>query len=112
MKQALATATIYERNGMLLVYPSSQTTTGLWMTDTPSIKMPSKASPEEIGKAVLSALDGSRIGVEHPKSRESFARHTEALLQDAGVKSWSTFVRSARAVDVARDEVQLEVMAW
>jgi hypothetical protein len=93
MKQAV----IYERKGVLYIRTSSQTKDGVWIDEGPCLSVPTSGSPEEIGTAVKQALDSSRFGIPHPTSWNTI---NDELLREAGVKSWSTFGKTAKCLNV------------
>ncbi|KPL66750.1 hypothetical protein SZ64_00710 [Erythrobacter sp. SG61-1L] len=89
-------ATIYERGGKIYVHSSSKTTAGIWVINDP-VMIVEKDDVEELGLSVRRCLDASREGVPHPKS---FANLFDPVLALAGVKSFNTFVKSAKCVEV------------
>jgi hypothetical protein len=89
-------ATIYERKGRLYIHSSSQTTAGVWIINAPVLAV-DKKDIDEVGRALSECLAASRAGVPHPKS---FTNLFGPVLSLAGVKSLSTFVKSARCVEV------------
>ena len=89
-------ATIYERKGQLYVHSSSKTTAGVWVIDAPVLAA-DKGNAGEVGRAILECLAASREGVPHPTS---FTNLFDPVLDLAGVKSFGTFVKSAKCVEV------------
>jgi hypothetical protein len=90
-------ATIYECEGRLFFHSSSRTDAGVWVANGPFLAA-SKEHVGEVGRAVRACLAGSSNGVPHPKS---FATNLfEPVLNLAGVKSWGTFVKSAKCVEI------------
>lgn len=90
-------ATIYEREGRLFFHSSSKTDAGVWVINGPFL-VADKEHVDEVGRAVRACLEGSSNGVPHPKS---FATNLfEPVLNLAGVKSWGTFVKAAKCVEV------------
>lgn len=89
-------ATIYERNGKLYVHSSSKTTAGVWVINAPVVTA-RKENVGEIGRSIRACLAASREDVPHPKS---FTNLFDPMLTLAGVKSFSTFVKSAKCVEV------------
>lgn len=89
-------ATIYERKGKLYVHSSSKTTAGVWVINPPVLAVEKEATGE-IGRAIRECLGASREGVPHPKS---FTNLFDPVLDLAGVKSFGTFVKSAKCVEV------------
>ncbi|MBB3981764.1 hypothetical protein GGR44_001423 [Sphingobium fontiphilum] len=89
-------ATIYERKGKLYVHSSSKTTAGVWVINPPVLAV-EKEDKGEVGRAVRECLAASREGVPHPRS---FTNLFDPVLDLAGVKSFGTFVNSAKCVEV------------
>lgn len=89
-------ATVYERNGKLYVHSSSKTTAGVWVITSPVLVV-GKESTAEIGRALRECLAASGEGVPHPKS---FTNLFDPVLDLAGTKSFGTFVKSAKCVEV------------
>jgi hypothetical protein len=96
-------AVVYERKEVFYISTSSQTTTGLWIDEEPCIAIKTDSSYEELGKAVRKALDSSRANVPHPKQTE-WGNVTAPLLKAAGVKSWSTFGKTAKCSHIEMDK--------
>lgn len=89
-------ATIYERNGKLYVHSSSKTTAGVWLINSPVLAV-DKEDAGEIGRSIRECLAASREDVPHPKS---FTSLFDPVLDLSGVKSFGTFVKSAKCVEV------------
>lgn len=89
-------ATIYERNGKLYVHSSSKTITGVWVINALVLAV-DKEDVGEIGRSIRECLAVSREGVPHPKS---FTNLFDPVLDLAGVKSFGTFVKSVKCVEV------------
>lgn len=89
-------ATIYERKGALYIHSSSKTVAGVWIISAPVLTA-DKANVGEIGRAIRECLAASEEGVPHPNS---FANLFDPVLDLAGVKSFGTFVKSAKCVEV------------
>lgn len=89
-------ATIYERRGNLYVHSSSKTTAGVWVISAPVLTVAEKDAVV-LGRSVRRCLDASSEGVPHPKS---FANISDPLLALAGLKSFNTFAKSAKCVEV------------
>jgi len=99
-------ATVYRRGNHIYLHASSKTTAGVWIATPPFIKTDCGSSPSDIGKSVLEALDGSHTPVPHPTKWNGLIA---PLLEQAGVKSWGTFMRKAHCLDleVAEDRLKL-----
>lgn len=93
-------ATIYERKGKLYVHSSSKTTAGLWVINTPVLAV-ERDDIEEVGRSIRECLTASREGVPHPAS---FANLFDPVLDLAGVKSFNTFVKSAKCVEIEAND--------
>jgi len=98
-------ATVYRRGAVILIHPSSCTTDGVWILSKPCVRLSSDCGDAEMGSAVLSALEGSKLSVPHPTQWKGLL---EPLLMAAGVKAWKTFVKSAVCVEVEQQNGQLE----
>lgn len=88
-------ATLYERNGKVFVHSSSRTTAGVWIINSPVLAIDVQ-DLAGIGGALRKCLAASREGVQHP---QSFSRLFDPVLILAGVKSFNTFVKSAKCVE-------------
>jgi hypothetical protein len=87
-----SSAGVYERGSKVLVFPSNKATTGLHIDGVPVFVLPSAASDEELGKAVVEALGKSKSGLPHPDPND---RTLPPVCEAVGVKSWSSFARGA-----------------
>ncbi len=92
---------IYLRRGFLLVRAAQRTEHGVWIGDGPCTKLDSASSPSEIGAAVLERLAASGCIIPHPT--EWVEGQASPVLEAAGVKTWATFAKKARSVDVELD---------
>ncbi|MPS29540.1 MAG: hypothetical protein E2576_09540 [Alcaligenaceae bacterium] len=100
-------ATIYARKDKLYVHSSSKTTAGVWVITAPILAV-DKKNPEEVGRALSECLAASREGVSHPKS---FTSLFNPVLDLADVKSLSTFVKSAKCIEVeTRDDMAVTLI--
>ena len=100
-------ATLYERKGKVFVHSSSRTTAGVWIINAPALAIDLQ-DLTGIGGAVRQCLAASREGVQHP---QSFANLFAPVFVLAGVKSFNTFVKSAKCVEVeASDGVSLTLI--
>lgn len=90
-------AVVFLRNGSYYLRAYAMTTAGVWIGDGPCLVAPGEASDVQIGDAVLAALDNSWVGIAHPTDWKDVS---DAVLKAAAVKSWRTFSRGARAVEV------------
>lgn len=91
---------LYVRRGHAYVTPESLTTDGFWVASPPFSKSDSDAPSAELANLLLNALEASRCGVPTPPVSENpFAR----VLELAGVRSFGTFMKGARAVRLSSD---------
>ena len=90
-------ATVYLRKKKFLVHASSKTTEGVWILWEPCVLVPEASDDRELGLAIRTALDESRVDVAHPQNWNSLLG---PLLVLADVKSWTTFSKSAACVEV------------
>lgn len=96
MKRVVA----YQRKTQVIVFAQSQTTAGVWIMDGAAYAA-DISDVGQIGALIDQALEVSKIDVPHPTSWKGLF---DPVLKLAGVKSWSTFVKSARCVEVELDE--------
>jgi hypothetical protein len=89
-------AAIYERKGKLYVHSSSKTTVGVWIINEPTFAV-DKENISDIGRLIKACLAASREGIPHPSS---FMGLFNSVLDLAGVKSFGTFIKSAKCVEV------------
>lgn len=100
-------ATLYERKGKVFVHSSSRTTAGVWIINAPVLAVDVQ-DLKGIGDAVRKCLAASREGVQHP---QSFTKLFDPVLSLAGVKSFNTFVKSAKCVEAeARTDASLTLI--
>ncbi len=100
-------ATLYERKGKVFVHSASRTTAGVWIINAPVLAIDLQ-NIAAIGDAVRKCLAASREGVPHP---QVFANVFEPVLLLAGVKSFSTFMKSAKCVEAeARDDASVTLI--
>lgn len=93
---------VYARREWLLVTAMSRTVDGFWVACPPYLRLDRRtATPEEVGAAVETALEGSRDMVATPDW--SGPSPLQPLFELAKVRSWSTFVRGARLVGVEQE---------
>lgn len=93
-------ASIYERRGALFIRGSAKTDTGLWIEKGPCTTLPSSAAPSELGQAARDALDRSGEIIPHPTVWKS-VDEDNPILEQAGIRRWSTFRKGARVVGLS-----------
>lgn len=101
MKRA---TTAYQRGKLFILHTSSCTIDGVWILTEPCIRLTMDCTDAELGNAVQSTLDASEINVPHPTDWDHGLEH---LLSAAGVKSWSTFAKSALCVEIDAEGEEL-----
>ena len=89
-------ATIYGRGGKIYVHSLSKTSAGVWVINAPVLAVDG-GDVREIGQSLRECLAASSDGVPHPKS---FTNLSDPMLSLAGVKSYNTFAKSAKCVEV------------
>jgi hypothetical protein len=100
-------ATVYRRSGKYLLNSSSQATSGVWIGKVFRV-LPTSASDESLGRDVLAALQLSRTGIAHPDPKD-WAAIQQPLLDAAGVRRWSQFVKGSDMVTVRLGDGVIEV---
>jgi hypothetical protein len=100
-------ATVYRRKSKFLVHASCRTTAGVWILTPPCIALEQDCEDLILGQAVRTALGCSREGVPHPVA---WAGLLTPLLDAAGVKSWSTFARSASCAEIEETDATIAIV--
>jgi hypothetical protein len=93
-------ATIYQRGNKIYVHSLSRTTAGVWVINNP-VLMVEAENPRRLGESLRECLAASSEGMSHPKS---FGGLFDPVLSLAGVKSFNTFVKAAKCVEVELDD--------
>jgi hypothetical protein len=96
-------ACVYQLKDRFLVHAESRTTAGVWLASEPFLVLPNHPTFEEIGKALLQALDNSSNDAPHPVDWK--AVHAPRLAA-AGVKTERSFQEGAKLVRVSSQERQ------
>jgi hypothetical protein len=102
-------ASVYCKKDGWYVRADSQTTIGVYIASAPYLKLAIDASPEDLGKAVQSALEGSQAGVPHPTEWDHIIRPMYEL---AKVKTWGRFAKDACYVSVEFDGDRFTIKPW
>lgn len=89
------------RAGEYIVQTYSQTEDGFWVLDGQPIRLPSDASPGELGQATKDALEVSRQDIANPPREANTAR---PLLEMLGLRDYATYARGTRSVGVRADD--------
>jgi hypothetical protein len=97
-------ATAYSMRGKIYIHSSSKTKDGVWMLGDPVISIADAVDAYVVGASVRQCLDGSRIGVDHPKS---FSDIFSPVLKLAKVKSYREFARAAKCVEIVENGGQI-----
>ncbi|MES2206722.1 MAG: hypothetical protein V4525_08000 [Pseudomonadota bacterium] len=92
----MKTASAYSRKGKILIQAFAKTTAGVWIAYGPVFTI-EQTEINDLGIKVLKALNSSSEDIPHPKHTELQAIQ-KPMLEAAGVKSWSTFSKGAKAV--------------
>ena len=100
-------ATVYKRANRIYLHASSKTTAGVWIATPPFIQVDSGSSPSDLGKSVMDALGGSQALVPHPAKWSGLLA---PLLEQAGVKSWETFMRKSQCLNLEATEDRLKLI--
>ncbi|MDB5991268.1 MAG: hypothetical protein JWQ10_2671 [Herbaspirillum sp.] len=95
-------ATALLRKGKILVQGYSQATTGMWIAQGP-VYVIDENETSGLGIQVLAVLNASTIGVKQP-SQDEWKKIQAPMLEAAGVKSWTTLAKGAKAVGIVCDE--------
>lgn len=97
----MKSASLYLRGTRIIVHPWSKTSTGVLIGTEPFTSLRRDGPPEELGKAILCALESVQEGLPHPSD---WSEIDKPLLDASGVKSWSAFVKSAIGALVLESE--------
>ncbi|HDR8965221.1 hypothetical protein [Burkholderia vietnamiensis] len=89
------------RKGKIYVRSYSQTTTGLWI-GWGQVYVVDENNSLELAERVRDALNNSSHGVKHPSQTEWKAVQAP-MLEAAGVKSWKTLAKGAKAIGLESD---------
>ena len=94
-------ATAYLRKNIIYLNSSSKTKVGAWIGTPPFLKVNNTESSNGISEQVIDALNGSKQQVDHPKE---FGSLFKPVLELAGVKSYSTFVRNTHCCELCEED--------
>ncbi len=90
---------IYQRRGFLYPCPYARTVHGVSVLIGPCVKLSvASATATELGAAAFESLNQAGEVVPHPEDWDELP--PSAILQAAGVKSWRTFSKGARTIDL------------
>src|SRR5438093_6101350 len=99
-KQDRRTGGIYRQRDWIIIHPVNKATSGVGVASTPIFRLPVAASAEEIGQAILSALDAFKDEVPHPSD---WTRHGKEFLKAAGFPSWRSLENEAVYCNFSED---------
>ncbi|HDR8857571.1 TPA: hypothetical protein QDA74_001709 [Burkholderia territorii] len=91
-------ATAILRKGKILIDGYSQTTSGVWIGVGP-VFVVDENDVEKLTVSLKEALANSKVGVPHPAQNE-WKDIQKPMLEAAGVKSWRTLAKGAKAVGI------------
>jgi hypothetical protein len=94
------------REGEYILCVYSKTAQGIWVLDGTPDRLTSGSTTDELGAAVESALDRSRIGMDDVTRDSDPARPLLNLLQ---LSDFATYAKGTRSVEVYRDGEAMEV---
>ncbi|WP_155623446.1 hypothetical protein [Burkholderia vietnamiensis] len=89
-------ATAILRNGKILIDGYSKTTSGVWIGVHP-VFVVDENDVEKLTASLKEVLANSQDGVRHPAQNE-WKDIQKPMLEAAGVKSWKTLAKGAKAV--------------
>jgi hypothetical protein len=94
-------ASAYRRKDHIILFAVSDTTAGVGIAAAPVLRVKAD-NVSELGRAILAVLEGSRSNVPHP-TQDGWKEVAAPVLKVAGVKSWNTFAKAAKNVDIRFD---------
>jgi hypothetical protein len=100
-------AHVYERNEDWFAQASSKTMTGLWIATPPLIRLSRHDPRQRKGEVTLEVLKASQQSVPLPEDTGSVI---VPLLTEAGVRSWTEFMKKAKAVGLELENNQLTII--
>jgi hypothetical protein len=75
---------VYRRRGRLIMSALSKTVAGFWIQSGPFLSVPENASEQEVVRALMTAFEGSKSGVDGPTDWKEFQKN---YLKNVGAKS-------------------------
>ena len=96
----MQSANVYKFGDRVIVCSLSKTTAGVWIVHG-TVTAVAVSNQTGLGGLVLAALDGSISGIPHPKVWSGLF---DPVLREAGVKTYSAFIKKASLIDVRRNE--------
>ena len=61
------------------------------------------AAPQEIGIAVIKALENFQTGIPHPSDSAAWRVRQKELCKIMEIKSWKTFAKDAKSIDITTE---------
>jgi hypothetical protein len=101
-----ATCEVVARAGDLFVFPTCELQAGVRMVCAPAQRMALDSDPLLAGAAVIAALERFQSNVPFP---DDFTAAANRALDGTGVKSWRTFAKGARRLDVSANAASIIV---
>jgi hypothetical protein len=98
-----AQADVYLGHGKYMLEAVSRTVDGLWVAMAPWDQLPDSASDTDLGRAIKTILDGSRLNAPSPELGVSANAYGREFLTAMGFRSLSQLTRGTRAVLVVED---------
>jgi hypothetical protein len=92
-------AAAFLRKGRIFLHPYARTTLGFWIFSLPVYV--ADESDQDVGGKLLAVLSNSAEGIPHPATWKGL---TDPLLQAAGVRSFDSFTKFTRCLDITCDE--------
>ncbi len=93
-------ASLYQRGSFLFILPNHRTTKGIWVSGVPVMVIEEGAVDAiTIASKVREALSASVYDAPQP-SQEQYKILFQPVLDAANVKSWATFMKGTRYVDL------------
>jgi hypothetical protein len=96
---------VYRRQGKLTMSALSKTVAGFWIQAGPFLSVPENAGEEEVVHALMTALEGSKSGVDGPTDWKEFQKR---FLKSVGVKSMRDLHVDTTSCGVEKEGNQLK----
>jgi hypothetical protein len=102
-------ATAYQKSDGIYLHSSSQTTAGVWVANSPFLKVGVDDSQSAKGHAVVAVVNASSKGIPHPK-QEEWSGVFAPMLELAAVKSLKAFEKDAVCCGLEVEEERLSII--
>jgi hypothetical protein len=93
----MKSASVYYWSDRFYFCSKSQSVAGVWIASSPYFKIESQSALEELHNAAIAVLNASRGPVPHPE-REDLSSIGAGLLELAGVRTWTAFMKETISV--------------